>query len=165
MKKIAFLPLFVILFSLLSCGGPTDPRAQLIKEDLDKLDDITYHENDTIAKDLKAFFDVAVNPKIKPEDFNYLTRLSDDNKRILVLIKMPKLKKVDKDARMEAFDMVKLFLLSREDLRDKELWMAVEGKLTLMLIKTPNYEYSGTLGLSSHLYDFYGPKENFEAKK
>ena len=154
--------IFVLLFS---CGGPRDPRDKMIKEDLESLDEITYHEKDTLAKDLKIFFDTLINKQIKPEDFNYLTKISDDNKRLLVLIKMPKLKKVKKDERLEAVDMVKLFMLSREDLRDKELYMAVKGQFTLMLIKTPTYEYSGKLGLREKLYDFYGPRENFEEKK
>lgn len=132
---------------------------------MDKLDGLAFQENDSIAQELKLFFDSRVNKKLDPEDFSYFTRISDDNKRILVLIKMPKMKKVEKGARMEAVDLVEEFLEGRDDLRDKELYMGVKGRYTLMVIKTPTYEYSGKLGISTHLYDFYGPRENFEAKK
>ena len=88
-----------MLFILPGCG-PTDPRRELFSKDEDLLGATSITEegadSDSLAIELKTIFDETINPELKPREFSYLTRISEDGERLLVLIQMPSLKKWNK---------------------------------------------------------------------
>lgn len=163
--KFRLLPLVIVavVFAVFSCGksGPPDPRKALMKADMDKMEGIAFSKEDTLAQDLKEFFELTTNEELKPENFHYLTKVSDDGKRLLILAQMPKLKKAEKETRMEVFDILDAWFALHPELDGMQRYIGVKGFMTLMLIKTPTYDYNGTLGLDSYLYDFYGPASAF----
>jgi hypothetical protein len=163
-SKIFPFLLLSIVFVLVSCGksGPPDPRKALMEADMDKLDGTSFNkEEDTLAQDLKEFFELTTNEALKPENFHYFTRISDDGKRILILAQMPKLKKAEKETRSEVFDILDAWFDLHPELDGLQRYIGVKGLVTMMLIRTPDYDYNGTLGLDTHLYDFYGPASAF----
>ncbi len=158
------LLLSVILF--FTACGPVDPRNKLFDEDDDKLGTISLTEDkDTLAQQLAALFRVTVNEDLKPSEFSYHTRVSDDGERLLVLVKMPKLKKVEKSARTEVVGIVQSWHEMSPTIANKKLYLGVKGNYTYMITKAPGQEAENRLiAAESDLYDFYGPREKFETE-
>ncbi len=158
-----FLILGVVLF--FTACGPVDPRYKLFDEDDDKLGSVslTGEVTDTLAEELAELFELTINDELKPREFSYHTRFSEDGERLLVLIKMPKLKKVEKSARTEVVGIVQSWHEMNPAISGKKLYLGVKGNYTYMITKAPGQEADNSLIASeSDLYDFYGPREKFE---
>lgn len=162
-QQLQWLGLFLMACLVLSCG-PVDPRYDLFEQDADKMEgESLTSRNDTLAEELETIFEATVNPKLKPEDFKYYTRISDDGQRLLVLMQMPKLKKVEESERTEVVGMVQTWHELNPAVKDKKLYLGVKGNFTWMITKAPGQEADNSLVASkSDLYDFYGPREQFE---
>lgn len=151
------------LFALITIIGLTaekDPRSELLDIDLKSMTTAPTMETDSISFKIKQLFDQVVTEDINPEDFEYLTKVQGN--KALILIKMPKLKKVEKSGRSEALEIIEMITNSQQDLKDKEKYIGVQGAISMMLIKTPTYEKNSKLALTSELYEFYGKKEDFK---
>jgi hypothetical protein len=158
----------LFLALVITACGPTDPRRALFKEDEDKLESpsLTKQAPDTLALELKALFNETVNPELKPREFSYHTRMSDDGQRLLVLIQMPTLKKAEKESRTEVVGIVQTWHELSPSLRSMKLYLGVKGSYTWMITKAPGQEADNSLIASeSDLYDFYGPREQFETEE
>jgi len=148
------------LFALTMIIGVTaeeDPRDEFLKQDISSLDYLPSMESDSFSYKLKQMFDVVIEEDMEPSEFQYRTIVKED--KALVLVKMPKLRKVVKDERHLIIEMVELVLSDEKDLKDKDLYIGVMGQVLMKVIKTPTYQESKSLALKSELLDFYGPKE------
>ena len=151
------------IFALIVIIGITaeeDPRRHLLNNDLNMMSSSPSMETDSISYKIKQLFDQVVNEEINPTDFEYLTKIQGN--KALILVKMPKLKKVEKSGRSEALEIIEMITNNQKDLQDKEKYIGVQGAISMMLIKTPTYEKNSKLALTSELYEFYGTKEEFK---
>jgi len=133
-----------------------DPRSDLLKADLAAMTSTPDAERDSISYKIKQVFDNFATEDINPSSFEYLTKIEED--KALVLVKIPKLRKVAKEARGEALDMVQMITDNQEDLKGKDVYIGIQGLATMILIKTPSYEDNSRIALQSELYKFYGEK-------
>jgi hypothetical protein len=147
------------LFALIMIIGITaekDPRREFLNKDLSMMTSSPTMESDSISFKIKELFDEMVTDKINPQDFEYLTKIQGN--KALILVKMPKLKKVEKTGRSEAIEMIEMITNTQADLKDKEKYIGVQGAISMLLIKTPTYEKNSRLAMESELYEFYGKK-------
>ncbi len=144
------------LIILIGITPEEDPRQKLLDNDLKSMTSSPTMETDSISYKIKQLFDEIVTEDINPENFEYFTKIQGD--KALILIKMPKLKKVEKSGRSEALEMIEMVTNNQEDLKGKEKYIGVQGAISMMLIKTPTYEKNSKLALTSELYRFYGDK-------
>lgn len=163
MKNKALL--FICILSALiffSCGED-DPRKPLFDVDEEYLNSTTVDPSDSLALELQSYLSVLVNEELEPSEFAYHTRISDDNKRLLVLIKMPKLKKAKKESRTEIVSLIQAWQMIKPSVKNLELYLGVKGQITWMITKKPNTSAENSLvELESDLYDFYGPLSQFQ---
>ena len=117
-------------------------------------------ENDSISYKIKQVFDNFTTDEIDPSEFTYLTKISGD--KALVLVQIPKLRKVEKEGRSQALEMVEMITDNQQAFAGKDLYIGVKGLISMILIKTPNYEENSRLASTKELYDFYGPKPTIE---
>ena len=163
MQSKSFFFLFLIALLTLTACGEADPRRELFKKDAENLNGVVLSQDDTLSESLSQMFNLLVNEDLKPEKNSYLTRISDDGKRLLVLIKMPKLKKAKKESRAEVVEIVQSWKAITPSIQSLDLYLGVKGKVTWMVTKTPGQATESSLiALSSDLYDFYGPLSDFK---
>lgn len=145
------------LFALITLIGITaeeDPRSKMLNNDLSLMSSSPTMESDSISFKIKQLFDQMVTEDINPSEFEYFTKIQGN--KALILVKMPKLKKVEKSGRSEVLEMIELITNNQADLQDKEKYIGVQGAISMMLIKTPTYEKNSKLALTSELFGFYG---------
>lgn len=150
---------FIALIAIIVATNEEDPRSKLLQNDLNAMTTSPTMATDSISFKIKQLFDEVVTEEINPIDFEYLTKINGN--KALVLVKMPKLKNVEKSGRSEVLEIIEMITNNQEDLKDKEKYIGVEGSISMMLIKTPTYEANSKLALTDELYDFYGTKEEF----
>jgi len=137
-------------------GGDPDPRSELLKYDMQSFHRLPTMESDSISYKLKNLFDNTISSEIEPEDFEYYTKIKDN--KALILVKIPKLKKVEKKSRPQIIEMIEMITNSQHDLEGKEKYIGVHGNYNFMLLKTPTEEKNGNFIIDTPLYEFYGPK-------
>lgn len=150
----------IFLIALIGITSEKDPRSQLLNSDFDKMTSSPSMESDSISYKIKQLFDQVVTEEINPAGFEYLTKIKGD--KVLILVKMPKLKNVEKSGRSEALEIIEMVANKQEDIKNKEKYIGVKGAISMMLIKTPTYEKNSKLALTSELYEFYGTKDEFK---
>lgn len=148
--------LIIALIVLIGVTHEPDPRAELYKIDEESLLFEPEMEDDSISYKIKRAFDAFANEDVSPSDFMYLTRVKED--KALILMQIPELRHVEKEARKEALEVIEMVTSKQADLVGKDLYIGVKGVFSIMLIKTPTEEFNSRLALESSLYDFYGPK-------
>lgn len=148
------------LITIIGITAEEDPRSQLLDNDLNNMSSSPSMETDSISYKIKQVFDEFVSEEVNPGDFEYLTKIQGN--KALILVKMPKLKNVEKSGRSEALEMIEMITNNQEDLKGKEKYIGVKGAISMMLIKTPTYEKNSKLALTSELYEFYGTKDEFK---
>jgi len=153
------LGLFALLVSAVVIVGATteeDPRSKLLMADTDIMSSDPTMESDSISYKMKQLFDSFTTDEIKPSEFKYLTKIKED--KALILVQIPKLRKVEKEGRAQAMEIIEMIIENQKDLEGKDLYIGVKGLISMMLIKTPTYEKNSRMALTSNLYEFYGPK-------
>ncbi len=153
---LGILGILIALVSIVGATAEEDPRSNLLKQDIGLMSTNPTMESDSVSFKLKRIFDVFATEDIDPADFKYKTKIEGD--KALVLVQIPKLSKVEKSERGEVLKMIETIVDGQDDLKDKEKYIGVKGRVSMMLIKTPTYEKNSKLALSSKLYDFYGAK-------
>ena len=153
--------LLIAFITLIGITSEKDPRSDLLTADEKLMISNPTMESDSISYKIKKVFDIFTTEEIKPSEFKYLTKISGD--KALILVQIPKLRKVEKKARAEALEMVEMVTDNQQILKGKDLYIGIKGLFSMMLIKTPTYEKNSKFALTSELYEFYGPKP--ESKK
>ncbi|MDF1698089.1 MAG: hypothetical protein P1U56_19735 [Saprospiraceae bacterium] len=153
---VGFLFALTTLLGIIGASAEPDPRSDMLNADVNLMVKNPTMESDSISYKIKSIFDDFANEDIDPEKFKYLTKISGE--KALVLVQIPKLRKVKKEGRMQALEMIELITDSQQAFEGKEMYIGVKGLITMMVIKTPTYEKNSRLALTSKLYDFYGPE-------
>lgn len=134
----------------------TDARDTLLRADLKKMTTSPSFEADSVSFKLKQTFDKLDASMLDPSAFEYYSTV--ENNKLLVLVKVPDLKKVAQEKRVHLTNIVEKLLDRQAGLAGKERYIGVHGTLNMMMVKTPNKEDNGNIVLSSPLWDFYGAK-------
>lgn len=148
--------LLVASISIIGITAEKDPRSDLLNADQNLMITNPTMESDSISYKIKQVFDSFATEEIDPSEFKYLTKISGE--KALVLVQIPKLRKVEKEGRNQALEMVEMITANQKALEGKELYIGIKGLLTMILIKTPTYDENSRLAQTSELYEFYGPK-------
>jgi|GEM_PF-938948 len=150
----------IILFNIMDATREIDPRSELLKADIEQMSASPTMETDSTSFKLKAFFNDFANEEINPSEFEFITKSKDD--KVLILAKIPNLKKVQKEGRKQVIEMIEMLANSEESLKNKDKYIGVHGKFTMMMLKTPtDYENSNIIS-DKALYEFYGQKSEKE---
>jgi hypothetical protein len=152
--------LLVALITLIGITAEEDPRSDFLNADEALMVSSPTMESDSISFKIKQIFDNFATEEIDPTEFKYLTKIRDD--KALVLVQIPKLRKVEKKGRAQALEMVRMITDNQQVFEGKDLYIGIKGVISMMLIKTPTYEKNSKLALTSKLYEFYGPKPAIE---
>ena len=153
------LILLLVGFGTISAAlEKADPRYDLLQADLNRMTATPSEATDSVSFLLKLYLDNLVLQELQPEEFSYLTREESD--RALILLQIPTLKQVDKEARTDFLEMVNEILIGFPHLEGKDHYIAVKGRSSIMLLRTPNGDVrnGSFIGLDD-LYSFYGPAE------
>ncbi len=153
------LGVLVALVAIISVNVATeeiDPRSELLKADLELLSANPAKETDSVSFLLKTFMNDFVNEEIKPSEFEYSTKINGD--KILILIKIPNLKKVEKEGRRQLIEMIDMVADIQESIKDKKRYIGIQGKYSMMMLKTPTDFRNANIVSQKKLYEFYGPK-------
>ncbi len=134
----------------------TDTRDTLLRADLKKMIASPTFEADSVSFKLKQTFDKLDASTLNPSTFEYYTTV--ENNKILVLLKVPDLKKVPQEKRVHLTNIVEKLLDKQAGLAGKERYIGVHGTLNMMMIKTPSKEDNANLVISTPLWNFYGEK-------
>lgn len=149
-----------VLFALMSIINPTkevDPRSELLKADLERTSVNPTMESDSISFKLKAFFNDNAIEEIKPSEFEFLTKVKDN--KVLILAKLPDLKKVRKEGRDDVVEMIQLIADTQESISDMDKYIGVHGTYNMMMVKTPVDYQNGNVVSDEALLEFYGPQK------
>jgi hypothetical protein len=146
----------IALITVIGITAEEDPRSDLLRNDENLMISSPTMESDSISYKIKQLFDSFATEEIDPEEFKYLTKIDGD--KALILVQIPKLRKVEKEEREIALDMVEMVTGNQEILEDKDLYIGVKGLATMILIKTPTFQDNSRLASSQELYEYYGPK-------
>ena len=133
-----------------------DPRQELLDAYKAKMIVEPNQSMDSTAYMLKSFITNMVTEELDVSKNEYYTQVVED--KMLILVKMPELKRLEKSARPEIIEVIDLLIDSDEALKDKQRYIGVYGKYNLMLLKTPTKEKNSRLTLETPLLEFYGPK-------
>lgn len=153
---IGVIAFIVVLSNIINATKEVDPRRELLQGDLKQMTNNPSENIDSTAYKLKAFFNDFANEEIKPEQFEFLTKTNDQ--KVLILVKIPNLKKVEKSGRKDVIDMIELIADSEESIKDMDKYIGVHGRFNMMMVKTPQRFENDNFVSDDALFDFYGSK-------
>jgi zinc-ribbon family len=142
----------VLLLTIIDLATVPDPRSELLKADVEKM---SANPSDSISMALKSLFNSFANEEVKPEEFEYLTKIKDD--KVLILAKIPSLKNVQKEGRKQVIDMIELVANADTITKNLKKYIGVHGKYNMMMVKTPTSFESSNIAFEDPLFEFYGP--------
>ncbi len=107
---------------------------------------------DSLSYKLKLSFDNINNSDLEPTKF--LTKIKGDS--VLILVKIPDLKKVKRKDRNQVMERIVLFADSETVLKEKEKYIGVYGEYFFMMIRTPAGSENESIASKDLLAEFYG---------
>ena len=141
---LAVILLFFTSSAIASALREVDPREALLDADLEQLTTQPALATDSGAYYTKVYFDEYIVPEMEPEDFKYYTR--EEGTKVLLLLQIPTLKDLDKDARPEVITMVKEVADEFPHLDGKARYIGVKGQSSIMLVSSPSGAAAAPLG-------------------
>jgi hypothetical protein len=151
------IALLVTWFSVMVGNVKTDLRKELLQADLNLMVTNPTLESDSVSYAIKEMLEGFISKELQPHRFEYYSRA--DSNQALILVKIPRLRKVRKEERLEILEMIEFVIKTTPDLDDKELYIGIEGRISILVLKTPYEQKNGRFIPESPLYEFYGPKE------
>lgn len=145
--------LAILAAALVLLFSPSDPRADLLEADLNQAVVAPSMADDSIASKIKDLVDENVGGEVDASENAYFSKVSGD--KILVLIKFPNLKKIDKEARPKVMGYVNKVLKNSPGVSDMDRYIGVHGKYNYMMVKTPAGFDNGNIAGRKPLYEFY----------
>lgn len=135
-----------------------DPRKEMLKNDLSKLTLNPTMTTDSTAFKLKNCLNEFLVEEIHPEKIKLFTKQQDQ--KLLILLKVDNMKKVDPSERKEFINIIKDCLSLDYNYDDKELYIGVSGRWNMVLTSTPDKtDLGGRFASESILFDFYDKDE------
>jgi hypothetical protein len=138
------------------CGGgrPADPRADKFNADEKALGDSPTAGDTKLSELIKAGLQALTIPEAKAERYQVFTRRNGD--AVLVLVKVPDLKKYKDTARQQLLEAVVALVEAAEDGKKPRVYVGIKGGLVFGAARTPDGAVStGRLVSESKLYGFY----------
>lgn len=153
---LGLIGVLIVAIIIIDANVEEDPRSVLLDDDMNLMTENPTMESDSISYKIKQAFDELTTEEMDPSEFEYFTKVQ--NNKVLILVRVPELRHVEKEARNEALTIIRRVAAEQKDLKGKERYIGVQGFATIMLIQTPTYTANSKLALTYELYDFYGPK-------
>ena len=153
--SIVFLTLlstFIIIGT--TANTKKDFRRNLLKADERLMTKSPSIKEDPISYEIKQLFDLQTNKNINASNFKYFTKIKEG--KALILVQIPKLRKVEKKDRTETLSIIQSITKNHKNLIGKEVYIGIEGLVSMIIVKTPTYEINSRIASSSNLYPFYG---------
>lgn len=150
------LSLFVLVFSLFSCGKskPDDMRKVYLSEDQDKVTDNPDAKSDSVSYFLKECVNKTLTG-IKTDKLKYFSKEKNDT--ILIIVKVRDMRKIEKTSRKQLLFAVDDCLKFSEYFRNKKIYIDVEGNFSTLLVKSPvKSDLDGKYADEKLLLPFYG---------
>ncbi|QCW99171.1 zinc-ribbon domain-containing protein [Aggregatimonas sangjinii] len=136
-----------------------DSRKVLLKEDMEKRTTLLHRERDSLSFALKSCIEFDIVSGLDTENIGYFTKKLDD--KLLVLLKIRNIDEIKAHYRKDIVDVIE-DCIDEIDLNNTigELYIGVEGKWNMVLIKTPtDADLGGRFADENKLLPFYGPEE------
>lgn len=159
------IAVLVILFIGLGLLGVWDNEGKsvvnteiktLLNKDLKKVTSVPSYESDSIAFFLKNCINETIKG-IKTDEIKYYTKIAGS--KLLVLLKVSDMKKIEKTSRKELLFGVEDCLNKIEFSTSFEYYIGIDGKWNMLLVKTPIAEdLDGKFAQENLLYSFYETK-------
>lgn len=163
--SVFFIPLFFWAFPVILTGAftgyvqftmdETEPRPveTAFKADEDQLDRQQISGDRLLSQDIFDHLVSVIREQVQPTEFHVFSRVEADS--VLVLVKVPNLKDIAKEAKETLVTEVSDFVSRQPEAYEKQIYVGVKGKLFLGAVKTPSGINVGTTVLPSDLYAFY----------
>ncbi|MEO0898425.1 MAG: hypothetical protein AAFY71_18580 [Bacteroidota bacterium] len=135
-----------------------DQRQIFLNEAVEMMTADPQQNVDSLSFSLKNLFDVLANEEVNPEDFEYYSQ--QNTNKLLVLIRIPNMSQIDRDAWPQIIELVETFTQNRDSYLNKEQFIGVLGNNRLALTKSPegiHYSSGYSDKLDKHLLPFYAP--------
>lgn len=128
--------------------------AQMLREDLRKTVNFPDKENDSVSYHIKEYVDYLIVKELDKDKIEYYSRT--ENGKLLVLVKVDQMKKVEKGGRSDFMDMVELALATLDMPEVENAYIGIHGRWNMVLTKSPTrQDLSGDFADSEILYPFY----------
>lgn len=156
---ISAVRVLAIVFPLIAAQGcgesrPPDPRAAQFNADERALGDSPTAGDRPLSELIKAGLQALTIPEARAERYQVFTRRRGD--AVLVLVKVPDLKKYKENARRQLLDAVVVLVEAAEEGKDPKVYVGVKGGLVFGAIRTPpDVVDTGRVVSESKLYGFY----------
>lgn len=147
----------VVFSTIMILTSTTDPRQAMLDQDEDRMVLQPTLEKDSISYKMKKSFEGSSYWAEQANEFAYFS--SSKENRMLMLMKVPKIKKMDKEDRPFVLETVHAVLDLQEGVKDKDRYIGIKGKYTFMVIQSPGNLENSRLASTRYLLDFYGKKE------
>lgn len=144
---------FAIFLFNLESPAKDDFRKKYLDADLKEMSANPNDESDTTAVKLKRFFYDFSNEKLRPSSFEFSTNHNND--KVLILAKIPDLKKLNKESRAQVIQMIELIANTEDSIKEKDKFIGVHGRYNFMMVKTPYENSNSNLVTEKPLYMFY----------
>lgn len=152
---LAFSALLIFVVSVFMTPG--DPRGDLLEADFDRISLSPTMKSDSISFKIKSELDTYVGGGIDASKNAYYSTVSGE--KILVLVKFPELKEIQKEERPKVMGYINKVLKDSPGVSEKERFIGVHGKYNFMMVKTPAGFDNGRVAGRTPLYEFY-PSES-----
>lgn len=150
---IAFVSIF-LLFILTIDSSEKDYRKDLLNKDLLLISSSPLANHDTLGNQIKLNVEAFFEQQGKSINASYLTKTKDD--RVLVILKVPSIKRIKKENRLKLLNIINTTLDSNEALRNKLHYIGIKGIIFYKVIETPYGIKKGKIVTRDLLYEFYG---------
>lgn len=122
--------------------------------DYNKLTNNPDCKKDSVSCAVKMYFDLAVVEELDKKNFEYFSRI--DGNKVLILVKIDDMKKIDSSVRYKFIDEIKRAAKLLSNMKGKDYYIGVRGKWNFVVIHTPLLsDTGGSFADESLLYDFY----------
>lgn len=136
-------------------GQALDTRSAVLHKDIEKATRHPDSKIDSISYRIKGCMDQSIDG-IDTEEIKYFSKIKGN--KLLVLLKAANLGNTEESSRKELVFAVEDCLAGFLNTDDYQIYIGVDGKWNLLLVKTPGGEsLGGRFAKSSLLLPFYGP--------
>jgi hypothetical protein len=151
----------VVLGTLAHVTHPSDPRSESLNRD-EKTLSSGAATGDALSKDILTFIKATAVKEAEPEKMSVFSRVED--KKVLVLVSAPQLKKFSDKARQQFLDGIASIAKLRHP--DCQLYAGVKGMIFYGAVLTPEGAMSTeTSAEPAVLLNFYGPPPSRNQKR
>lgn len=158
------LIVLIITFSLVSTCNAYVFRSDDVKEaskfekdfnaDYNKLTKNLDCKLDSVSCAVKMYFDLAVVDELDKKNFQYFSSINGG--KVLMLVKVDDMKKIDSSVRYKFIDEIKKAAKLLSNMKGKDYYVGVRGKCNFVVVYTPLLsDTRGNFADESLLYDFY----------